>query len=211
MVIRKKERDKALSSILISLLLAICMTAVATLPVDAVTTQDKRPTGVKWFNSYKSLGKYMDKAIRDHKKKIVFYSEKDNLFEESPSSDPRSTATTLIKMTTPSFSNVVMAFRDPDSRIRLNSEIETGYQSCLLNLKVYGGYLDGLDIDFSDNLVTIIGGRGTGKSTIINFIRYALDLPPREKQRKYNLTSCNSCTCACSCRNVPEGMDEIDW
>ena len=90
MVIRKKERDKALSSILISLLLAICMTAVATLPVDAVTTQDKRPTGVKWFNSYKSLGKYMDKAIRDHKKKIVFYSEKDNLFEESPSSDPRS-------------------------------------------------------------------------------------------------------------------------
>lgn len=23
--------------------------------------------------------------------------------------------------------------------------------------------------------------------------------------------ACNSCTCACSCRNVPEGMDEIEW
>ena len=23
--------------------------------------------------------------------------------------------------------------------------------------------------------------------------------------------ACNSCTCACSCRNVPEDMDEIPW
>ena len=23
--------------------------------------------------------------------------------------------------------------------------------------------------------------------------------------------ACNSCTCACSCRLVPEGMEEIEW
>ena len=23
--------------------------------------------------------------------------------------------------------------------------------------------------------------------------------------------ACNSCTCACSCRNIPEDMDEIEW
>ena len=23
--------------------------------------------------------------------------------------------------------------------------------------------------------------------------------------------ACNSCTCACSCRKVPEGMEEIEW
>lgn len=96
----------------------------------------------------------------------------------------KETATTLIKMSEPSFQNFVMAFKDPDSRIRLNSEVETGYQSAIRSLKIFGGYLDGLVIEFSDNLVTIIGGRGTGKSTIINFIRYALDMPPKEKQRK---------------------------
>lgn len=102
---------------------------------------------------------------------------------EKPEDLDKETATTLIKMSEPSFQNFLMAFKDPDSRIRLNSEIETGYQSAIRNLKVFGGYLDGLEIEFSDNLVTIIGGRGTGKSTIINFIRYALDMPPKEKQR----------------------------
>lgn len=103
---------------------------------------------------------------------------------EKPEDLDKETATTLIKMSDPSFQNFVMAFKDPDSRIRLNSDVETGYQSAIRSLKVFGGYLDGLDIEFSDNLVTIIGGRGTGKSTIINFIRYALDMPPKEKQRK---------------------------
>lgn len=103
---------------------------------------------------------------------------------EKPEDLDKETATTLIKMSEPCFQNFVMAFKDPDSRIRLNSEVETGYQSAIRSLKVFGGYLDGLDIEFSDNLVTIIGGRGTGKSTIINFIRYALDMPPKEKQRK---------------------------
>ena len=65
-----------------------------------------------------------------------------------------------------------------------NSEVEINYQSAIRGLKVFGGYLDGLNVEFSDNLVTIIGGRGTGKSTIINFIRYALDMPPKERLRK---------------------------
>ena len=48
---------------------------------------------------------------------------------ENPEDLDREPATTLIKMSEPSFQNFVMAFKDPDSRIRLNSEIETGYQS----------------------------------------------------------------------------------
>lgn len=103
---------------------------------------------------------------------------------DKPEDLDKESATTLIKMTTPSFQNFVMAFKDPESRIRLNSEIENGYQSILKKMNVYGGYLDGLEIDFSDNLVTIIGGRGTGKSTIINFIRYALNIFPKDKSRR---------------------------
>lgn len=106
---------------------------------------------------------------------------------ESPIDLDKSTAVTLIKMTTASFDNFIVAFKDPDSRIKLMSELENSYQSCIKTIIVNGGYLDGLSVDFSDNLTTIIGGRGTGKSTIINLIRYALDLPiEKEQQKNFN-------------------------
>ena len=43
-------------------------------------------------------------------------------------------------------------------------------------LKVKGGFLEGTAFNFSNHLNCIIGGRGTGKTTVIEFIRYALNL-----------------------------------
>ena len=45
-------------------------------------------------------------------------------------------------------------------------------------LEVSGGFLDGLKIDFDDDLNCIIGGRGTGKTTVLELIRYAFDRMP---------------------------------
>jgi recombinational DNA repair ATPase RecF len=45
----------------------------------------------------------------------------------------------------------------------------------LTSLSVTGGFLDGLCIDFDDKLNCIIGARGTGKTTVLEFVRYALD------------------------------------
>ncbi|MEZ4379786.1 MAG: AAA family ATPase [Nannocystaceae bacterium] len=45
----------------------------------------------------------------------------------------------------------------------------------LRRLRVYGGFLDKLDLRFADGLNCIIGGRGSGKTTVLEFIRYALD------------------------------------
>lgn len=84
------------------------------------------------------------------------------------------TATTLIKMSELTFASFKSAFTDPTSRIKLNSSIKTKYKSYISRICVKGGYLDGLELDFSDELNTIIGGRGTGKSTLITFIRYVL-------------------------------------
>ena len=51
----------------------------------------------------------------------------------------------------------------------------------ILSLSVIGGFLDGLELSFGQGLNTIIGARGTGKTTAIEFIGYALDsLPSRE-------------------------------
>lgn len=48
----------------------------------------------------------------------------------------------------------------------------------LKSLSVVGGFLDGLNIDFADGLNCLIGARGTGKTTVLEFIHYALDAMP---------------------------------
>jgi DNA repair ATPase RecN len=48
------------------------------------------------------------------------------------------------------------------------------------SLKITGGFLDGLDVQFADGLVCFIGPRGSGKTTIQELIRFALDMPPAE-------------------------------
>lgn len=94
----------------------------------------------------------------------------------------------LIKMTTPSFDSFKLAFQDPESRVRLNSDVQQKYYSCIEQLKVTGGYLDGLDVHFSNHLNAVIGGRGTGKSTLVECMRYALDMRPISKagQRQHD-------------------------
>ncbi len=44
----------------------------------------------------------------------------------------------------------------------------------LLAMEVTGGFLAGLMITFADGLNCIIGGRGTGKTTVLELLRYAL-------------------------------------
>ena len=41
-----------------------------------------------------------------------------------------------------------------------------------------GGFLDGTRLHFNGNLNVLVGGRGTGKSTIIESLRYALAIDP---------------------------------
>ncbi len=87
----------------------------------------------------------------------------------------------LIKMTEPCFASFKQAFLDPESRVRLNSDFPEKYYSRIESFKCTGGYLDGLEIEFSEHLNAIIGGRGTGKSTLLECIRYALELRPLGK------------------------------
>lgn len=55
----------------------------------------------------------------------------------------------------------------------------------LIELKVTGGFLDHLQIAFSPHLNCIIGGRGTGKTTIMELIRFVLDVPCEAGAQKH--------------------------
>ena len=52
------------------------------------------------------------------------------------------------------------------------------------SMAVSGGFLDGAQLDFADGLNCIIGGRGTGKTTVLEFIRYLLGPMPDTPEGK---------------------------
>ena len=102
-----------------------------------------------------------------------------DVYEPEHLDDP--SATCDIKMSEVSIEGLRQAFMDPESRIRLNprgGDPESEQHTELVSLAWEGGFLDGVEVRLNPNLNVLIGGRGTGKSTIIESLRYALDLDP---------------------------------
>jgi predicted metal-dependent phosphoesterase TrpH len=72
---------------------------------------------------------------------------------------------TRVKMDAPSFDAVRIALEDSDARVRIEDLVPPAVPT-LLGARFTGGFLDGQAIHLSPNLNCIIGGRGTGKSTM---------------------------------------------
>ena len=51
----------------------------------------------------------------------------------------------------------------------------------VVRLRVTGGFLAGLELEFADGLNCLIGGRGAGKTTGLEFLRFGLGLMPDPK------------------------------
>ncbi|AGK57022.1 SMC domain-containing protein [Hyphomicrobium denitrificans 1NES1] len=92
-------------------------------------------------------------------------------------SDP--SCTTWIKMAAPSIEGLRQAFLDWESRIRLNSDPNSTAHTELIAVSWAGGLLDGQGLRFNECLNVLVGGRGAGKSTLIESLRYAFELPPK--------------------------------
>ncbi|MFO1077937.1 MAG: PHP domain-containing protein [Planctomycetota bacterium] len=93
--------------------------------------------------------------------------------------DPR--ASCWIKMSEISVEGLRQALLDPGSRIRLNpreGKLEPEEHAELLSLSWQGGFLDGAKLRFNPNLNVLVGGRGTGKSTVVESVRAVLGLEP---------------------------------
>ncbi|MCW0154584.1 TrlF family AAA-like ATPase [Lactiplantibacillus plantarum] len=155
---------------------------------DAWKSEDFRvaqiPAGIDQLDpKYKNIIKNTDVAYK-RESSIVFINAKDI---EKPTDLKNESASFRVKMSKISFSSFKMAFSDPQSRIILNSEYAKVYPTYIDSIKVTGGYLDGLAFDLSKSLNTLIGGRGTGKSTLISLIRYALDDEPSDDANRKDL------------------------
>lgn len=82
----------------------------------------------------------------------------------------------FIKIGDFNFEAVKYALKDHHSRLSKNEPPQTinGY---IESIRFEGGKLDGISIDFSPELNNFIGIRGSGKSTVLELIRYTLGIP----------------------------------
>jgi ABC-type lipoprotein export system ATPase subunit/histidinol phosphatase-like PHP family hydrolase len=77
---------------------------------------------------------------------------------------------TRFKIDELSFESLKISFNDSEARVRIEDLIPENIPH-IVGIKFNGGFLDGQIVKFSKNLTCIIGGRGTGKSTILESVR----------------------------------------
>ena len=90
-------------------------------------------------------------------------------------------ATCLVKMTDVSIEGLKQAFLDAEGRILLSSDETPADYTGLVALAWNRGLLSEQSIALNAGLNVLIGGRGAGKSTIVESIRYAFGLEPKGK------------------------------
>ncbi|MGH4022290.1 MAG: TrlF family AAA-like ATPase [Pseudonocardiaceae bacterium] len=83
---------------------------------------------------------------------------------------------TWIKLSAVDASALRLALHDPQTRV-LTRRPAPARHPRILSMEVHGNFLDGLTLRFNDDLSTLIGGRGAGKSAVLETLRYALDGP----------------------------------
>lgn len=110
---------------------------------------------------------------------------------------PIGSRSTRIKLSNVSVEGLRQAFIDFESRIRLDGEVKEAKYPQIIGVEIEGGFLKGkpdpADADalrdlfrlhLNPNLNAVIGGRGVGKSALIESIRHAFDIVPKSKDTR---------------------------
>lgn len=79
-------------------------------------------------------------------------------------------------MSHPSIEGLRQAFIDPESRVRLLTDPVPMERMQIDAITWDGGFLDGCAIHFNETFNVLIGGRGCGKSTVIESIRFVFQM-----------------------------------
>lgn len=93
---------------------------------------------------------------------------------EKVGQDRSSRTLTRLRLDDPNFAAVKNAVLfNPKARCKAEAILPASYPR-ILSARFVGGFLDGVEVEFSPNLTCIIGGRGAGKSTALLALRAAL-------------------------------------
>jgi len=111
---------------------------------------------------------------------------------EVEGSDPKSMSeigrgkSTYIKIGTFTFEAVQFALKPGADRLRAD-EVQAQSHSWVRSIRFEGGLLDGKELAFSTEMSCLIGIRGSGKSAVLECLRYGLDMPMPGSSDKVDL------------------------
>ncbi len=94
-----------------------------------------------------------------------------------PASVSKSGSSCWVKMSSPTVDGLDVAFRSPETRVSLDDPTETSHP-VIVGMAWEGGFLDGARVRMNESFNVLVGGRGSGKSTIIESLRYVFDVDP---------------------------------
>ena len=83
------------------------------------------------------------------------------------------------KMENINLESLRQCFLDPDVRIRQDYEFERFAYPRLASISIENGFFQGETAVFNDGLNSILGGKGTGKSLLVELLRFALNQRPK--------------------------------
>lgn len=117
-----------------------------------------------------------------YKRKLAVYKSSDN---PDPGGTGHSISSigsqfTYFKMGELTIESLRQCFEDPDTRIIQDYEsdkLQSDHPQ-IESLKISGGFLDSQSIQFHSGMNSIIGGTGTGKSLVVEFLRFVFDKKP---------------------------------
>lgn len=114
----------------------------------------------------------------DYCRKLAVYQASDNpsgLNDGKHALAGIGTRVSFFKMDAINIESLRQCFCDSDVRIRQDFEFITIKYPRIVELAVTGGFLDGERAVFHPGLNSILGAKGTGKSLIVEFLRFVLD------------------------------------
>ena len=119
-----------------------------------------------------------------YQRKLAVYKSSDN---RSPDDNGHCLTSigngfTYFRMGELTIESLRQCFEDPDSRIVQDYETAkiSSKHPRIESVSITGGFLDGQRIDFNPSMNSVIGGTGTGKSLIIEFLKFAFDRKPHD-------------------------------
>ncbi|MDE3073851.1 MAG: AAA family ATPase [Chloroflexota bacterium] len=121
----------------------------------------------------------------DYQRKMAVYQASDNptdVGDGKHTLDGIGRRFSYFKMDHINLDSLQQCLLDPEVRIRQDFEFTAHSYPRIVSVKITGGFLDGEEAVFHAGLNSIIGAKGTGKSLLVEFLRFALDQPARNEE-----------------------------
>jgi ABC-type lipoprotein export system ATPase subunit len=127
---------------------------------------------------------FLDGSDPTYQRKLAVYQASDNPSADGSGGHSCSgigSRYSYFKMEKISLDSLRQCFIDPTVRIFQEEDIQARIYPRIKSIKINSGFLSDQEIEFHEGLTSILGAKGTGKSLLIEFLRFALNQEPTNK------------------------------